>query len=224
MEHLPRAACLPAAGAATRDGKALANAVPAGPRRSSPSSKACGRAAPAACHCAQVGEALARMHVAGRGLRDHPQQRSRSRAGGRWSPARRAPTRCSAGPRRLIQAELAFLEAHWPKDLPAGVIHADLFPGQRLLPRRPLSGLIDFYFACNDILAYDLAICLNAWCFEKDGAFNITKGGAARRLPACGRFRPAEIAALPLLARGSALRFLLTRLYDWLMTPPARSW
>jgi homoserine kinase type II len=80
-----------------------------------------------------------------------------------------------------------------------------------------VSGLIDFYFACTDFLAYDLAVCLNAWCFEPDGSFNVTK---ARLL--VGQYRTArpldaaELAALPLLARGSALRFLLTRLYDWL--------
>lgn len=84
--------------------------------------------------------------------------------------------------------------------------------------------MIDFYFACNDQLAYDVAICLNAWCFEKDHAYNITKGMAL--LEGYQSVRPlseAEIAALPTLARGSALRFFLTRLYDWLTTPPALS-
>jgi len=101
--------------------------------------------------------------------------------------------------------------------LPSGVIHADLFPDNVFFRDRALSGLIDFYFACTDAFAYDLAICINAWCFEPDGDFNITK---ARLL--VGQYQterplsPAEIAALPLLARGSALRFLLTRLYDWL--------
>jgi homoserine kinase type II len=114
-----------------------------------------------------------------------------------------------------LGAELAFLEASWPQGLPSGVIHADLFPDNVFFRDREVSGLIDFYFACSDFLAYDLAICLNAWCFEPDGSFNVTKARllvgqyhAARPLDAT------ELAALPLLARGSALRFLLTRLYD----------
>jgi homoserine kinase type II len=117
--------------------------------------------------------------------------------------------------------ELERLEAAWPQDLPKGVIHADLFPDNVFFRGDTLSGLIDFYFACTDFLAYDVAICLNAWCFELDGSFNVTK---ARLLLSNYRaVRPIgadELAALPLLARGSALRFLLTRLYDWLNQPP----
>jgi homoserine kinase type II len=101
------------------------------------------------------------------------------------------------------------------------VIHADLFPDNVFFLGNQLSGLIDFYFACTDTLAYDVAICLNAWCFESDHSFNVTKGRAL--LQAYGKVRPlhdAERAALPLLARGAALRFLLTRLVDWLNVPP----
>src|SRR5256885_954132 len=113
--------------------------------------------------------------------------------------------------------ELAFLEANWPRNLPSGNIHADLFPDNVFFRDRALSGLIDFYFACTDFLAYDIAICLNAWCFEPDLSFNVTK--ARLLVGQYQKLRPldaAELAALPLLARGSALRFLLTRLYDWL--------
>jgi homoserine kinase type II len=116
-----------------------------------------------------------------------------------------------------LASEIAFFENAWPNGLPSGVIHADLFPDNVFFRDRELSGLIDFYFACTDFLAYDLAVCLNAWCFEPDGSFNVTK---ARLL--VGNYRIArpltsdEISVLPLLARGSALRFLLTRLYDWL--------
>src|SRR6266581_1257573 len=116
--------------------------------------------------------------------------------------------------------ELAFLEASWPRDLPTGIIHADLFPDNVFFRDRALSGLIDFYFACTDFLAYDVAICLNAWCFEADGSLNVTK--ARLLLDSYKRERPlvpAECAALPLLARGAALRFLLTRLFDWLNQP-----
>src|SRR6202034_2012257 len=119
--------------------------------------------------------------------------------------------------REEIAAELTFLYSEWPKDLPAGVIHADLFNDNVFFLGENLSGLIDFYFACNDALAYDLAICLSAWCFEPDNAFNVPKGRAM--ISAYGRLRPlseAEVEALPLLARGAALRFMLTRLVDWL--------
>ena len=114
-----------------------------------------------------------------------------------------------------LAEEVALLGATWPRDLPTGIIHADLFPDNVFFRDHALSGLIDFYFACTDFLAYDIAICLNAWCFETDLSFNVTK---ARLLVASYRaarpLGPAELAALPLLARGSALRFLLTRLYD----------
>ena len=87
-----------------------------------------------------------------------------------------------------------------------------------------LSGLIDFYFACTDTLAYDVAICLNAWCFETDHSYNVTKGRAL--LQGYAQVRPlsdAERDALPLLARGAALRFLLTRLVDWLERAAGRA-
>jgi homoserine kinase type II len=120
----------------------------------------------------------------------------------------------------LIGDELTHLEATWPAGLPEGVIHADLFPDNVFFLDSRLSGLIDFYFACNDLFAYDLAICLNAWCFEQDGTFNVTKGRAL--IQAYEDARPLandERDALPVLARGAALRFLLTRLYDWLTVP-----
>ena len=109
----------------------------------------------------------------------------------------------------------------WPKHLPLGVIHADLFPDNVFFLGEALSGIIDFTFACNDVLAYDVAICLNAWCFEPDHSYNVTKGRGL--LQAYSRERPlsaSEREALPLLARGAALRFLLTRLVDWLNVPP----
>ena len=124
------------------------------------------------------------------------------------------------GLRQEVAADFAALAAGWPKRLPEGVIHADLFPDNVFFLGDELSGLIDFYFACNDFLAYDVATCLNAWCFERDHAFNITKGAAL--LAGYQSERPlteAEIEALPVLCHGSALRFMLTRLYDWLNGP-----
>lgn len=172
-------------------------------------------------HCAGLGGAMARMHLAGAdfGLR---RENALSVAG--WRPlledCKARADEVKPGLADALAAELDHLERCWPKDLPAGVIHADLFPDNVFFRHERLSGIIDFYFACNDFFAYDLAICLNAWCFEHDNAFNVTK---ARMLLQSysreRRFSAEELAALPLLARGSALRFLLTRLYDWLNHP-----
>ncbi|MBN9431287.1 MAG: homoserine kinase [Bosea sp.] len=173
-------------------------------------------------HCAAVGTALAELHIAGEGF---ALSRRNALSVPGWRPlferSRERADSVTPGLVELIAAELDVLEKNWPTDLPAGVIHADLFPDNVFFLRGKLSGLIDFYFACNDFFAYDAAICLNAWCFEADGALNVTKARAL--LGAYEKTRPfsaAERAALPLLARGSALRFLLTRLYDWLNVPP----
>jgi homoserine kinase type II len=172
-------------------------------------------------HCAGLGEALAKLHRAQEGF-EMRRPNALSLSGWR-SLVAACETRADdvkPGLGQGIKAELAHLEAAWPTGLPEGVIHADLFPDNVFFLGDKLSGLIDFYFACNDFLVYDLAICLNAWCFEPDHSFNVTK---ARLLVAqYQRHRPlspAEIAALPVLCRGSALRFLLTRLYDWLNHP-----
>ena len=176
---------------------------------------------PEAKHCREVGKALAAMHVAGEGFAiKRPNALSLEGWQGLWEKSEARADEVEPGLQDEIRAELDFLGSHWPKDLPDGVIHADLFPDNVFFLGDELSGLIDFYFACNDLLAYDVSICLNAWCFEKDGAYNITKGMAL--LEGYQSVRPlddAEIAALPTLSRGSALRFFLTRLYDWLTTP-----
>jgi homoserine kinase type II len=172
-------------------------------------------------HCGALGEAMARMHVAGA---DFDMSRKNALTVDGWRPlyrqcAGRADT-VQKGLASEIELELDFMERNWPADLPSGVIHADLFPDNVFFLSDQLSGLIDFYFACTDALAYDIAICLNAWCFEPDLSFNVTKARAL--LNGYTRVRaltPAEYAALPLLARGAALRFLLTRLYDWLSVP-----
>ena len=143
-------------------------------------------------------------------------------AGGRCmsaSPTGRTRSRPISGP--SSPASLRTSKTTGPSGLPAGVIHADLFPDNVFFLGDRLSGLIDFYFACNDALAYDVAVCLNAWCFEKDLSFNITKGRALLRgYEELRPLTPAERDAMPQLARGAALRFLLTRAYDWLNTPP----
>jgi homoserine kinase type II len=172
-------------------------------------------------HCAAVGAALAGLHRAGASF---GMTRANDLSVAGWRRLYEA-CRCRAAEVQPelaseLEAELALVEAEWPRDLPTGVIHADLFPDNVFFRDREISGLIDFYFACTDFLAYDLAICLNAWCFEADGSLNVTK--ARLLLEGYRRVRPlspAELAALPLLARGSALRFLLTRLFDWLNQP-----
>ncbi len=177
---------------------------------------------PNAVHCGAVGEALARMHEAGR---DFALRRPNALSLPAWaqlyagSAARADEVR--PGLAATVTAELQALARDWPADLPVGVIHADLFPDNVFFLGERLSGLIDFYFACTDMLAYDLAICLNAWCFEPDRAFNYTKGRAM--IAGYQSVRPLgadEVAALPVLCRGGAMRFLLTRLHDWLNVPP----
>lgn len=176
---------------------------------------------PEAKHCREVGKALAAMHLAGDGFEiKRPNALSVEGWKVLWEKAGARADEVEVGLQKEIQPELDYLSANWPTDLPAGVIHADLFQDNVFFLGDELSGLIDFYFACNDFLAYDVSICLNAWCFEKDGAYNVTKGKAL--LEGYQSVRPlsdAELKALPLLARGSALRFFLTRLYDWLTTP-----
>ena len=215
-------------------GKGLSCPLPVQPREGDALGELAGRPAalftflegmwsrrPTADQCGALGKALAGMHLA---ASDFALRRENSLSVGAWRPLLDAcgtdADRVEEGLRAEIEAELSELEEAWPKDLPSGVIHADLFPDNVFFLQGELSGLIDFYFACNDILAYDLAICLCAWCFELDGAFNVTKGRAL--IEGYESVRPlseVERAALPLLARGASVRFLLTRLFDWINTP-----
>jgi homoserine kinase type II len=176
---------------------------------------------PNAGHCAAVGEALARLHLAGA---DFPMRRPNALSIDSWRPLyEQAKTRSDSvrpGLGAEIAKELDALSDSWPRDLPTGVIHADLFPDNVFFLGDKLSGLIDFYFACTDTLSFDIAICLNAWCFEPDHSYNVTKGRAL--LKSYTRVRAlsaAERTALPVLCRGAAMRFLLTRLVDWLAVP-----
>lgn len=169
-------------------------------------------------HLQGLGEAMALMHIAGQ---DFHRQRVNNFSLATWSSMAAAlvprADEVKFGLGAEIQEQLAFLQESWPKALPSGVIHADLFPDNVFFAGEKLSGIIDFYFACTDFLAYDIAICLNAWCFESNGEFNITK--AKVFLSAYHAVRPLsdeEVAALPILASGAAMRFLLTRLHDWL--------
>lgn len=178
------------------------------------------RPQPAQCHAA--GEALAQLHVAGQGF---GMTRPNALGPGGWhalvEATRNEADRVQEGLAALITRGHDQLLAHWPHGLACGIIHADLFPDNVLFVDGAVSGLIDFYFACNDALAYDLAVMLNAWCFEADGSFNVTKSRAL--LKGYRRVREldaAELAAMPVLCAGAALRFTLTRLYDWLHPDP----
>jgi homoserine kinase type II len=171
-------------------------------------------------HCRALGRAMAELHLAGRGF---GLCRANALGVAGWRPLyARFQSRAdeiAPGLAGMIELELSRLETSWPRDLPQGIVHADLFPDNVLFLGNRLSGLIDFYFACHDALSYDIAVTLNAWCFEADHAFNIDKGRAL--LAGYQSVRPlnaAEREALPLLSRGAALRFLLTRAYDWLHT------
>jgi homoserine kinase type II len=172
-------------------------------------------------HCQLLGGAMASFHVAGR---DYALTRANALDLAGWRALFEQidgrADEVAPGLASEIAIELSDLTAKWPKGLPVGIVHADLFPDNVFFLGEQLSGIIDFYFACADFLVYDVAIALNAWCFEPDSSFNITK--ARGMLNAYTKVRPlesAELAALPLLARGAAMRFLLTRLYDWLNRP-----
>lgn len=120
----------------------------------------------------------------------------------------------------LVEQELEYQQSHWPQALPQGIIHADLFRDNVMAEGDIVTGLFDFYFACTDALVYDIAICLNCWCFDDSGAFR--KEWAQAMLSGYRSIRPfstKEQQALPTLVRGAALRFLLTRAYDWIHHP-----
>ena len=177
---------------------------------------------PTAAHCREAGEGLAWLHQAGQG---YPGRRANDLGQAAWAglfaPLHAEAEALKPGLAATIADDLAALERNWPKALPAGVIHADLFPDNVFFRAGRFAAAIDFYFACDDLFAYDLGACLNSWCFEPDGTFNVTSGqamiaGYERRRP----LSPAEREALPILAWGSAMRFFLTRLADWRATPP----
>jgi len=176
---------------------------------------------PDAAHCASAATALAALHKAGEGF---ALARGNALGPKGWRPLAESIHGADAiedGLSSLINGSLEELLAAWPGHLPGGVVHADFFPDNVLFVGNQVGGVIDFYFACNDAYAYDLAIMLNSWCFELDGSYNITKGQSVINAYRQQRpLREAEIAALPVLMRGAALRFLLTRTYDWLNPDP----
>lgn len=174
-------------------------------------------------HLELTGAAMARMHLAAEGF---PLSRHNTLSLDGWHNLfdrfRYQANTIASGLERLVENELCYLRVHWPNTLPQGVIHADIFPDNVFFidghtDKPELSGIIDFYFACNDALAYDLAITLNAWCFDLSHRYLPERGEALLR--SYNAIRPlsnAEKEALPTLARGAATRFLMTRSFDWL--------
>jgi homoserine kinase type II len=176
---------------------------------------------PTAAHCREAGQGLARLHLAADGF---ALTRANDLGQEAWAPLfaklRDDAETLKPGLAGVIEDDLARIAAAWPKDLPQGVIHADYFPDNVFFQGPAFAGTIDFYFACVDSLAYDIAVALNAWCFEPDGSFNITSARALLAGYEAHRpLTPAERAALPVLAHGAAMRFFLTRLHDWGATP-----
>lgn len=169
-----------------------------------------------------AGAALGQMHVA---LRDFTGARPNTLGLEGWKAlAARCGDQLDAiqpGLGARVAEELAFLGTHWPHDLPQAVIHADLFPDNVLMLGERVTGVIDFYFSCTEIRAWDLAVTHSAWCFSTDGAtFDPALGDAlVAGYAATHGLSAAEEAAFPVLARGACLRFLLTRAWDWLNTP-----
>jgi homoserine kinase type II len=173
-------------------------------------------------HCRPLGETMARMHIAGA---DFQPVRRNALGPDAWGPllerCRDRADEVQKGLAAELDEALRCTMETWPVELPRGHIHADLFPDNVFFLDGRLSWLIDFYFACTDLLVYDIAVCLNAWCFETDFAFNATRGRALLAgYDSVRGLSEAERAALPVLAQGAALRFVLTRLYDWLHPPP----
>jgi homoserine kinase type II len=172
-------------------------------------------------HCKEAGEGLARLHLAGQGF---PGRRANALGHDAWRPLfighENEAEALKTGLAAAVSADLDALEHAWPADLPQGVIHADMFPDNVFFLHGRFAAVIDFYFACNDALAYDLAVCLNSWCFDETGA--LRPAHARALLVGYEALRPLssdERRSLPILTRGAALRFFLTRLIDWGSTP-----
>ncbi len=176
---------------------------------------------PTVAQCREAGEGLGWLHQAAEGFDG---RRSNSLGQAAWAPffapLEDAAEALKPGLAATIKGDLALFARRWPRDLPKGIVHADYFPDNVFFLEGRFGAAIDFYFAAWDQLAYDIGAAVNAWCFEADGSFNLTRAQAF--LEGYERRRvlsAAERAALPILAHGAALRFFLTRLNDWDATP-----
>ena len=169
-------------------------------------------------HCAELGRSMALFHNASSSLKiDRNNEMGFKNFDVLIKKLEKNENKSNDIPIKLINDELEFLKKNISFELPRGIIHADLFPDNVFFIDNSLSGIIDFYFSCNDYFAYEIAICINAWCFEENSnEFNISK--AKKLLSSYNEVRALtddEIESLPLLSRTAALRFLLTRLVDF---------
>ncbi len=178
---------------------------------------------PTPYQAAAVGQALGKMHC---DLTDFMLTRPNTLGPDGWYAL---ADRCgddldsiAPGLRARVAEECSFMRAHWPAHLPRAAVHADLFPDNVLMTGDAVSGLIDFYFACTEVRAWDLAVTHSAWCFDHEGRNYNAAVGTALTNGYDSRFERSdeERGAFNILARGSCLRFLLTRAWDWLNTPP----
>ena len=178
---------------------------------------------PAVAQATSTGAALGHLHVA---LTNFAEVRANSLGIDAWRPlADRCPAdeleRIAPGLTDRITAECDFVETHWPDRLPVSAIHADLFPDNVLMLGNQVTGLIDFYFACTEVRGFDLAVAHSAWAFSADGS-TFSPDVSAALLQGYLHAFPLDVPtrdAMPVLMRGAALRFLLTRCYDWINTP-----
>jgi homoserine kinase type II len=169
-------------------------------------------------HVSELGKNLAKMHLAGQ---DFPMQRVNEMGMDHWQDmlnnVKNRADEIENGISAEISEQLELLQKNWPKNLAKGIIHGDVFPDNVLFADNgSIAGIIDFYFACTDILIYDLAVCLNSWCFDDNKIFNQEK--ANMLISSYNKVRPIskdEMDALPILATGAAMRFLLSRMYGW---------
>ena len=220
MQHLARRGFPSATPIASRDGRLL------GELRGKPAAivsflTGLSVRRPTPAHCREAGAGLAWLHQAGAGFEGRRvNDLGHAVWAGLFEPLRGAAEELKPGLAALIDGDVRHLGAAWPVGLPEGVVHADYFPDNVFFRGPKFAGAIDFYFAADDALAYDVGVALNAWCFEPDGSFNVTAG---RALVAGYESRrglsEAERRALPVLAHGAALRFFLTRHADWGATP-----
>ncbi len=177
---------------------------------------------PEPAHCRSAGEALGTLHKAAADFRaERPNTLSLAGWHKLFDSCGDRLDEIAPGSRGEVVSELAFLDAHWPTALDRATIHADLFPDNVLMRGTKVTGLIDFYFACTDIRAYDLAVLHTSWAFSPDGSHHHAERADALEAGyrAAHGLSDAEMDAMTILCRGACLRFLLTRAYDWLNTP-----
>ena len=170
-----------------------------------------------ALDCKDIGKMSANIHLLGKKIKAKPNQVSINYWKNTFNKVKNECDSIKKGLANDINISLNSLEKKWPKNLPRGIIHADIFPDNILFFSGKVSGIIDFYFSCNDFFAYDIAICLNSLCFENQSTFNVTKAkNFIKGYNSVRELNQKEKDYLPILARGAAMRFLITRVYDYL--------